>query len=43
MDTHHSLPFARSEGYCPPEITSGRYSDKSDVYSYGIVMTLCYY
>lgn len=29
--------IARTEGYFPPELTSGKFSDKSDVYSYGVV------
>ncbi len=29
--------FARSEGYYPSEVTSGQFSDKSDVYCYGMV------
>lgn len=28
---------ARSEGYYPSEVTSGHFSDKSDVFSYGMV------
>lgn len=36
-------PFvAFTQGYCPPEITDGHYSPKSDVYSYGIVMLETY-
>ena len=33
----------RSEGYYAPEVTSGRVSDRSDVYSYGIVRSLYLY
>ena len=29
--------FARSEGYYPPKLARGMYSEKSDVYSYGVV------
>ena len=29
--------FARTEGYCPPELMYGMYSPKSDVYRYGMV------
>ena len=29
--------LARSEGYYPSEITSAHYSDRSDVYMYGVV------
>jgi serine/threonine protein kinase len=29
--------FARSEGYYPSELTSGKYSAKLDMYSYGAV------
>ena len=37
--TLFTLPFvARSEGYYPSEVTSGHYSDKSDVYCYGMVI-----
>ena len=31
--------IARSEGYYPSEVTSGHYSDKSDVYCFGMVCT----
>ena len=29
--------IAKTEGYFPPERNEGRYSHKSDVYSYGVV------
>ena len=29
--------IARSDGYFPSEITSGTFSDRSDIFSYGIV------
>ena len=29
--------FARSEGYYASEVASGKYSERSDVFSYGIV------
>ena len=32
--------IACTEGYCPPEITSGQFSAKSDMYSYGVVSTI---
>ena len=32
-----SKMFARTEGYFAPEIASGKYSHRSDVYSYGVV------
>ena len=35
MFTAQNLP--RTEGYFPSEITSGHYSDRSDVYCYGVV------
>lgn len=34
--------LARAEGYCPSEITSGHYSDRSDVYMYGVVSTILF-
>ena len=32
-----AMAFARSEGCYPPELARGMYSEKSDVYSYGVV------
>uniref|UniRef100_A0A1X7VW77 Protein kinase domain-containing protein n=2 Tax=Amphimedon queenslandica TaxID=400682 RepID=A0A1X7VW77_AMPQE len=32
---------ARTEGYFPPEITSGKFFDKSDVYSHGVQCFRC--
>lgn len=29
--------LARTEGYFPHELSSGNFSDKSDVYSYGVI------
>ena len=35
--------FARSEGYYGSEVASGKYSQKSDVFSYGIVRSHIHY
>ena len=35
-----SLAIARSEGYYPSEVTSGHFSDRSDVYCYGMVCSI---
>ena len=32
--------YAKTEGYYAAEVSSGKYSEKSDVFSYGIVSTL---
>lgn len=33
--------LANTNGYSPPEYRSGRYSTKSDAYSYGVVSYYC--
>ena len=35
--------FVRTGGYYPPELSEELYSPKSDVYSYGVVVTGCRY
>ena len=35
-----SLAIASSEGYYPSEVTSGHFSDRSDVYCYGMVCSI---